>query len=384
MPSSPSPSPPLPPDAPPSYDEPAAGRKALFWTAVAAFWVVFGFLIGNHLYFGMRGHGHAWSRIVLWQIGGAAFWIPLTPLVLAATRALPLRRGALLRHAPAHLALAVGFGAARLVPLTWLSRSLDPFRPVAREATFGAEYRMLLFEWIALDVLVYAGIVLFALVLESRRDRVQERLRASHLRAELAAAELRVLELEIRPHFLFNALQAVNSLVRRGETEAASAAIVALADLLRTTLRRRGRQTVTLEEEVDLALAYLEIERLRFSDRLAIRVDLPEEVRRTPVPGLLLQPLVENAVRHGVERSREAGEIALVARREGPVLVVEVLDDGPGPTSGAPPGVGLQNVRSRLSALYGADAWSMQLTGREEGGALARVAFPATPPEEVP
>ena len=350
-----------------------------FWLGVAAFWAFFGFVVGNHMYFSMRSHGHDWGLIILWQIGGAAAWIVLTPAVLALDRRFPFAAGKFWRFVPLHTAAALGFAAARLVPLTALSMLLDPFRPVAREATFVGEYRKLLIEWLLIDLLVYAAILVFARILAYREQSYRDQLRASRLHAALSAAELRALELEVQPHFLFNALNAIAVLVRDGDTDRASRMVVALGDLLRLTLKRRGRVFVPLVEELDHVRRYLDLQKARFADRLDVRIDVPDEALNVEVPCLILQPLVENAVRHGIEGKRGHGTVGVNVKRSNGSLEIEVSDDGPGlrpdaVSSGT--GIGLANLRARLEALFD-DRWRLELGDAEGQGTLVRVLIPS-------
>lgn len=378
----------------PAVDDSPAGEATRlgwrFWLAVAGFWAFFGFVVGNHVFFSMRSHGHEWNRIVVWQMGGAAAWILLTPLVLALDRRFPIRPGQIRRAILVHGATAIAFATLRLVPLTALSLLLDPFQPVPREATFAGEYKHLLTEWLFLDVTVYVAVLLFARMLEYRERHFRDQLRASHLRAELSAAELRALELEVQPHFLFNALNAIATLVRGNDRERASQMVVALADLLRLTLKRRGQVFLALTEELDHVQRYLDVQKARFGDRLEARVDLANDARRATVPGLVLQPLVENAFRHGIERKRGQGVVTVHAERQGSTLALSVADNGPGFANDATStgsketdghgnksdtGIGLANLRSRLQALYG-DQWSLTFESPTGGGTIVRITLP--------
>ncbi len=361
-----------------------------FWLAVAGFWALFGFVVGNHVYFGMRGHGHAWGRIILWQVGGASAWILLTPAVLALDRWFPFRAGRIRVAMGVHTIAAIVFAAIRLVPLTAFSLLVDPFRPVPREASFRGEYAQLLAEWVFLDVIVYVAILLFARMLEYRERHYRDQLRASHLRAELSAAELRALELEVHPHFLFNALNAISVLVREGDRERASRMVVGLADLLRLTLKRRGRVFMSLAEEIDHVRLYFDVQKARFEDRLAVEIDLDDSVKHAMVPGLVLQPLVENAFRHGIEKKRGQGIVRVRAQWVSNRLELIIEDNGPGiaPTgdpganhngqSAVEPGngIGLSNLRSRLDTLYEPDRWSLDLTSEPGAGTRVVVRLP--------
>jgi signal transduction histidine kinase len=361
--------------APDSFEAVAGLRGWRLWLSLVAFWAILGFIIGNHVYYSMRTHGHSWSRVVLWQMGGAAAWIVLTPVVIALDRRFPLRRHHIARAFAVHVVAALSFAAVRLVPLTAFSRRLDPFRPVPREGTFVAEYLALIAEWVHLDILVYVAILAVAHAAEYRQQIFRDRLRASRLQAELAAAELRALELEIQPHFLFNALNGINGLVGSGENRLASRLLVGLGDLLRATLKRRGRQLVSLKEELEHVALYLDLQKARFGERLRVEVRVAPELLRAAVPGLVLQPLVENAIRHGVERRSGPCTVTIGAEREDSTLRLLVADDGPGPGEQRGRGIGLDNIRSRLKALYG-QGWRLDLEGAGSSGTRASLAIP--------
>jgi two-component system, LytTR family, sensor kinase len=211
-----------------------------------------------------------------------------------------------------------------------------------------------------------------------RSYRSQE-LRASRVQAQLAQARLDALDLQLRPHFLFNALNSVAALMHR-DVAAADRVLTRLEDLLRITLQDSGEDEVPLRRELEVVRAYLDIEGVRFGDRLRVEWDLDERASDVLVPQLILQPLVENAVKHGIAPRRGPGLVRVVARIEGDALLLEVSDDGAGfsrPTSGAMPGtgVGLANLRARLEGLH--PGRHEIITGPAEGrGARVRIRLP--------
>jgi len=208
-------------------------------------------------------------------------------------------------------------------------------------------------------------------------DLALERARAvEKTRAELAQAELRALRAQIHPHFLFNTLNSIASLIA-SNPRAAEDVTTRLADLFRYTLRASEREHSTLGAEIDFLRAYLVIERVRFGERLRVEESIEPGLEALPVPSLLLQPLVENAVRYGVGSRPEGGVVRLAARRDGHRLILEVADDGPGiddsrPVSGT--GFGLHAVRERLRAAGHADA--LEIDTAPERGTLIRVTLP--------
>jgi LytS/YehU family sensor histidine kinase len=184
-------------------------------------------------------------------------------------------------------------------------------------------------------------------------------LRASQLETRLTSARLEALKMQLHPHFLFNTLNSILPLVFR-DGEAASRTVVRLADLLRLSLQNETNDLIPLQRELDLLQVYLEIQKTRFQDRLTVRFDVPADLGGALVPNLILQPLVENAIKHGIATRPGAGTVDVRVRREGPGrLGLLVRDDGPGPPEGGRrgggEGVGLRNTRDRLELLYGGD-----------------------------
>jgi len=206
--------------------------------------------------------------------------------------------------------------------------------------------------------------------------RVAERRAAQYARAA-QQAELRSLRYQVNPHFLFNTLNSLSSLVMTGQAAQAEAMIMNLSTFYRTSLSGDPLEDVTLEEEVRLQRLYLDIEAIRFPDRLRTRFDIPESLKQACVPGLILQPLVENAIKYGVSRASRPVTIAIAARSENGRLVVTVSDTG-NPIAGdadSGSGIGLANVRDRLAARFGAEA-SMEWLAPEDGGFVVRLILP--------
>ena len=206
-----------------------------------------------------------------------------------------------------------------------------------------------------------------------RRYRSRE-VAASRLEAQLAQAQLEVLKMQLQPHFLFNTMHAISALLYR-DPEAADRMIARLSDFLRLTLDSAGVQEVTLKREMEYLDKYLEIEQVRFGERLDIRRAVAADTLDLLVPNLVLQPLVENAVRHGIAPRAAGGRIEVTASREGSSLVIEVSDDGPGPDGILVDGVGLTNTRARLAQLYGAGA-KLELEPAAHGGFSSRLTLP--------
>jgi two-component system LytT family sensor kinase len=204
----------------------------------------------------------------------------------------------------------------------------------------------------------YAAAAAMSYALLYYRQARERAVRTSQLETRLVEAQLKTLQQQLHPHFLFNTLHAISALMHR-DVDAADRTLMRLSDLLRLTLERLGEQEVTLNAELDFLHKYLEIERTRFADRLVVRYDIQPETLETLVPTLLLQPLVENAIKHGVASKSGAGHIDITARRDHDKLRIEVRDDGVGLSEDAltalQKGIGVSTTRARLQHQFGAD-----------------------------
>ena len=298
----------------------------------------------------------------------ALTWTAFTPLVLYLARRWPLGR----RLVPwlVHAAVSVPLAALNSGVNYGVAVALWPVRP-----RFG--------EWMSFgvhqNVQVYWMAAAAAMALEYHRQGRARELGASQLQAQLARARLHALQMQLHPHFLFNTLNSIAELVHH-DPRGADRMIGQLGDLLRMTVDGSPAQEVTLRRELELVGAYLEIERTRFGGRLSVRTRVAPEALDALVPTLLLQPLVENAVRHGLSPRAAPGTLVLSAGVEGGTLRLAVADDGRGlrrdPHTGRiPERVGLGNTRARLAELYGA-AHRFELGDAPGGGAVALVEIP--------
>lgn len=355
-------------------------RSGRLFPLVALLWALFGWLHGTQLFLGIRAETsdsrYTYPRIVLWEIGCWLIWAALTPAVVWLSRRVPLTRQA--RPILLHLLAGAALAPLHVAGVTLLSSLVQPFGP--SERSWGADYLGSLSSYFHLDLLVYWAIVGVTHAIDSQRRLRERELQASRVETQLVEARLANLRLQLQPHFLFNTLHAIASLVRDGEGGKAVAMIAGLSDLLRASLDSAGRPLVPLLEELDLVSRYLEIQQARFSDRLAVAVYLAEETRDAVVPTMLLQPLVENAIRHGLAASAEGGRLEILARREGADLVLEVHNDGAPLPDGwrRRAGVGLASTEGRLAQLYGPAARLELENSPSSGppGVVARVRLP--------
>jgi two-component system LytT family sensor kinase len=348
------------------------------------------FVSQNALRYIMRDQPVDWFN-ALWL--EALYWVPwlaLTPVLLWAARSKPLGSAAPRSHIAWHLAIMVALSFVQ-VPA---ADALQYFAGVHHAATppAGGPVQVIDLFRRSFPALVITAwwkywvfMGLYYAFDYHRRFRERE-VAAAHLETQLATAHLQALRMQLHPHFLFNALHSAAMLTMM-DPEAAHRVLVQLSALLRTTLDRSAAPEVPLSEEIDFMDHYLAIEQIRFQDRLRVDIHADDDALSAVVPNLILQPLVENAVRHGIARRTDARCLTIRAARENGSLVLEVEDDGPGLPPGwtlTPPdgsGVGLTNVRSRLERTYGEQARLELLTpadeaGRPRPGVLARVTIP--------
>jgi sensor histidine kinase YesM len=320
---------------------------------------------------------------VIWDIGWMG-WAPLTFLVLRICRRHPIDRQ---RKLPTIARLATyGVGVVLLqIAIDFTCNSIlgmtlrgAPFN--GRHLLFIAVYKGHIYYG------VYWMIVGAAHAMEFHRRYRESELVSSQLETKLANAELDRLKTQLQPHFLFNAHNTIVSLMLKQENETAIRMLTRLSDLLRISLSRSGQQLVPLREELETLKLYLEIQRERFRDRLSIAIDAPPDLEEAEVPHLLLQPLVENALRHGLENVTENGRLEVVVARDADSLVLIVRDNGVGfddekgtasdPSSGC--GIGLTNTRERLQQFYGARQ-SLVINRPADGGCAVTIRIPYRP-----
>jgi sensor histidine kinase YesM len=291
-------------------------------------------------------------------------WTVETPFILWVGRRAPLDGGRRVRAAALHSATLLVMVVVDAV------MQLSLWGDLAKVSFVSVCSGLLLIDGLSYATVVAIGHVQRSNALYRERVRAQ-----AALDQELTAARLRALEMQLQPHFLFNALHAVGALVRSARPDDAVRSLATLGGLLRATLAD-GDHEIALGDEIALAHRYLELQKIRFADRLQITVEIAPEVRRARVPRLILQPLLENAIRHGVERSRAAVAVEIRARACGPRLELTVRDHGGVRDRAAGgQGIGLANTRARLAALYG-KAHGLELTPTEGGGLAIRIDLP--------
>lgn len=321
-----------------------------FLLAATAFWLLFGLVAGIQVWSSMITHGHNIALLLGFHLAVWFVWLAPTVLIVWLARRIPVSPPRALPCA-LHFLAATAIGLLHALYSLGLMLWLQPYDAMTASAAdidlAQALLTPLLLEWI-LYLLVLGAVLAFDY---SRRSREQA-IEAEGLRRSLVDARLHALELQIQPHFLFNTLNAIAGLVRVGRGEDAICMVAGLGDLLRYSLDHAGRQRVRLGEEVEMLTRYLEIHQARFPDRMSCTLAIAAPLLQAAVPILILQPLVENAVRHGVERLSGAHHIEVQAQRVDDRLQLRVRNRGV-LVQPMVEGIGLRNTRERLRTLYG-------------------------------
>jgi len=350
-------------------------RSARRWIATISIWSAFALVDASQELFTMRAEGmhHPWPRLFLTTVLDWMPWALATPFVLRLAHRLDTRR---VTTWLAHLAACLSIGFVFSAWTIWLEFRLNPWGKLP-----GGSYNHLVvhrfFGELFFFALLYAIILIVSSVLESRARLAQEQAETARLNEQLTKTQLHALRQQIEPHFLFNTLNAVSGLVREGRDEAALTMIAGLSDFLRHMLNESTRQQVPLEQELAFTQTYLDIQKVRFADRLQLTIDIPADLYTAQVPTLILQPMVENAIKHGIAKLAHGGLIHIVASAHNGTLTLSVSNDGPSLLTNwqsAATGIGITNTTARLRSLYG-DNFSLHLRNRT-GGVEASVTLP--------
>ncbi|HSA57231.1 MAG TPA: histidine kinase [Gemmatimonadaceae bacterium] len=349
--------------------------------AVCALWALVAVLWGAQTALGAAVRGAdpvALTAAIRSALRQVIPWIPVTLAIIALTTRYPLTGGTWRRHAPIHLiaALLLSFVANVLVVLMFWADA-GRFDGIGALMQQGAIWGTVQFHITLVLYVAVLGITQAVLHNRAARDR---KLQLARMEGQLAQARLEALNAQIRPHFLFNALHTIGQLWRSGRSDEADAMLDHLGGLFHRVMSTSSRLTVPLADELELVNAYLAIEQARFRDRLRPTISATPEALECQVPSLILQPIVENAVRHGVSAVSRAGRVEVTAYRNGARLTIAVRDDGPG-ISATPAhpgsGTGLRNTRERLVRLYG-DAGRVVIADAAGGGTIVTLEIPVT------
>jgi signal transduction histidine kinase len=361
---------------------PFAGLDAgpwITWGAIVGCWALIALMSvsQSYLLFTDVGRTVSLADIALWSVTEVITWAALSPIILWLARRYRISRAAWRRGLAVQGLSGVGFAVVQ--PAVQIAAGFFLFGASASGASFAELYRFSVVRKFHIDLLLYWMIVgLSHGIAYYRRYRDRE-LRASQLEARLAESQLEALRMQLRPHFLFNTLNSISALIDE-DPRAASRMVARVGEFLRLTLETSGAQLATFEDELRFLRTYLEIEAIRFEDRLAVRYDVDPETLAARVPSMLMQPVVENAIKHGISKRDDDGRIEIRARTDAGRLRIDVRDNGPGleeTDRSADRGLGLANTRARLGNLY-ESGYSFELANDPDGGTVVRIDLPFT------
>ncbi|HZZ57171.1 MAG TPA: histidine kinase [Opitutaceae bacterium] len=350
---------------------PALTRGAGF----LALWSLVGLAFASQFYLSstILGHSVTWSEALGASLADWYVWAILSLPILWFARRFPPDREPRWGTALLHLAAACLCSGAYIVLRTLIGEASA--RVAGESTSFGEIFQPLLARTFPFNLLVYGVIVACSQALSYYRRYHARTVQALELEKHLAQARLQTLLHQLQPHFLFNSLNGIASLMYR-DVEAADRMLVRLGELLRVSISQTGAQQSSLRDEISFAAGYLEIEQIRFGGRLEVRFAVEPEALGVAVPSFLLQPLVENAVRHGIEPHARPGRVEITARRDAEWLDITVTDNGDGLKAEAPgAGIGLGNTRARLHQLYG-PRHSFVIGNVPAGGCQVRLRLP--------
>jgi len=349
---------------------------------IVAAWAALGALYAGPIYFEVRaaGHGHMAWRIFSWGILTWLSWAPLTLVMVWVARRYSLVdsewKTSLLAHLPVFLFTSALHSAAGVA----IALAIRPFDNMGESPEqFWPRFLSRLKGSFGSDLPVYGAVIGIYYALDYYRKYREREFLASRLEAQLAQAQLESLRMQLHPHFLFNTLNGIVGLVRDNKNQAAVGMLVGLSDLLRHTLDHSSKHEVELREEIDFIKLYLSIQEMRFSDRLRIYFDIHPGTTRALVPNLILQPLAENALRHGIARSADSGVVGISSAVVDGQLRLTVYDDGAGLPDDwqlkGSAGIGLANTAARLQQLYD-DDHQFDIRNRPAGGVEVVIVIP--------
>ena len=352
------------------------------WAAIIGVWALLGLIWVAPIYVEthLENMGHSPLRVFAWGALMWLVWAPLTPVMVWVARRYSLIGGAwkssLLVHLPAFVLISILRSAA----VTAVTLSMKPFDEMGSSPQlFWPNFFSRIPGSFGSDLLIYGGVVGICYAFDYYRKYREREIVTTRLEAQLAQAQLDTLRMQLHPHFLFNTLNSIVGLVRDNKNHAAVNMLVGLSDLLRHALEHSSRQEVELREELNFVKLYLSIQEIRFSDRLHIEFDIDPATAKAMVPNLILQPLTENALRHGFGRSVASGVVGITSAAENDQLRLTVYDNGAGLPDNwqlnGSAGIGLANTSARLQQLYD-DNHQFDIRNRDGGGVEVVIVMP--------
>jgi len=354
-------------------------QPARSWKWIAFAWLGFGLFDAVQTVFTMHAEGmhHHWVALFFTDLSSWLPWALVTPFILALGRRFPAAGLGTFQGWFTHI---LACNVINIVFAAWGAGLNSIFNPYADPAQlpFLTLFRYRIYNGLLASIILYAIVLIAGYAVASHERLLAQQMETARLNEQLSRAQFDALRQQIEPHFLFNTLNSVAALVREQRTDDAIQMIAGLSDLLRRSLDNAPHHQVPLREEIDFAQKYLDIQKARFADRLIVSMDVPSDLNAAQVPSLILQPMVENAVQHGIAHRAQGGTISISAYRTGQQLTLRVANDGPS----LPPnwehlraGIGITNVRTRLATLYGA-ASAFNLSNRPSGGVEVSLSLP--------
>lgn len=359
--------------------ESALDRKYLKWIAIWGLWTLFGFFFASQvaLQSQLSENPTPFWRVLMWQLFSGYVWFAISPIILFLGRTFTFDDGNWKKSIPIHLVASMVIAVAQLSIDAFVLPKMGYMRRY-ESASYFEIFKIFLLVNVHFGVAIYWGVIGVQQAIKYYRKYRERELRTSQLEARLATTRLQVLKMQLHPHFLFNTLNAISELIYR-DPESAERMISDLSDLLRMSFENLEVQEIPLKQELEFLEKYLEIELTRFHDRLQVDMNISPDTLDASVPNMILQPLVENAIKHGIGPRATGGRIKIGALRENGHLALRVSDNGIGVPLGnvenLTEGVGLSNTRRRLKHLYG-DGHSFALKNDAGSGLVIDLVIP--------
>ena len=349
------------------------------WLWIAAIWATGGLFDASQTVLIMHAEGrhHPWLPLFGTELVSWLPWALATPWVIRLARRYPMVRGISVRTVSVHLAAFAIISAAAETWSTVLQMLFNPWNN-RKWPTFVDTWTTSLIFQVLTFLIAYALILTVTYVVDARESMARQVTETARLNEELSKAQLAALRRQMEPHFMYNALNSIAGLVRDHRNDAAVSMIVGLSEFLRRFSEDSHRSQVALQEEVEYLQRYLEIQKIRFGERLQVSVDIPTELLSAQVPNLLLQPLVENAIKHGIAKRVAGGTVRVAGACYNGNLCLSVYNDGPNLPANweaTQTGVGIGNLRTRLRILHGGES-DLQLKQASPGGVEVVVTLP--------
>jgi two-component system, LytTR family, sensor kinase len=355
--------------------------RGVDWPWIGAIWGVIGLIDACETVFPMHAQGmhHNWVSLFFTLMIVWLPWALATPLVIRLGRRFPPTRTSGFSTWVLHVTAAIGIGLVFSAWYALLETLLNPWAvDAASRGTFTFLWLQKFYSSVTTSLVLYAFVLVIDYALQSRARIARQQTEAAQLGEQLSRAQLDALRRQIEPHFMFNALNSIAALVRDNRNDDAVEMIVSLSEFLRHAAQDSTRPQVPLAQEVQHLRQYLEIQKARFAQRLQVTLTIPPELLNAQVPSLILQPLVENAIKHGISNRSQGGEIQVAAAQAGGMLELRVGNDGPclpADLEKKSVGIGIANLRNRLQLMYGS-GFELHLRNQAAGGVEVSISLP--------